>query len=495
MRRLDFAVLAAGVAAALLIATDVVPALRGPQEWRWGRRPLDSFWPLLANVAIFAGSAAVAFRVRRIWGVAGDFRRAAWLAAAVALVVAQMLALIAAEPGGLSNLARRVLDPSFTSYHTVARRVEDPAAFLRRYHEIQAGFPVHGPSQPPGRVLFFRAVNGWASEPGRTRALLALGERLGGVPKGPPRTTDGQRAGAVAAALLLVALGALAIVPLTVIAGGRCEPEAAGSAVLLASCLPSFVLFTPQTDHLVLLLTSSAAALGLEVMRWASRPAAPLLAFAAGLCASGAVFVSFTSLASLAAWGLAILGMGLFARFRNDPYPTPARLAVLVLAATGGLAVVPAWTAAIGMDWPAVFREATSAAHRVQVLVHGRRYGTWVVWNVVDFVVFLGPALAVAWLARVGDEARAARPGIAAEPHGPPIEAPFAIALLVALLALDVSGRILGETGRIWMFFMPLAVVAVALGSRGRSDREILPLAAGQLAVLLALRGFWNVPG
>jgi hypothetical protein len=406
-----------------------------------------------------------------------------------------MLALTAAEPGGLSNLARRVLDPSFTSYHTVARSVEDPAEFLRRYHEIQRGFPVHGPSQPPGRVLLFRAINEWASEGGRTSALLALGERLGGVPKGPPGTTDSERAGAVAAGLLLVAIGALAIVPFTVIAGGRVEPEATGATVLLASCLPSFVLFTPQTDHLVLLLTSSAAALGLETLRWASRRAAPFFAFAAGLCASAAVFVSFTSFAALGAWGLAMLGMGLFAMFRNDPFPTPARVAVLAAAAAAGLAVVPAATAAIGMDWPAVFREATSAAHRVQVLVHGRRYATWVVWNVVDFVLFLGPALALAWLARIGEEARATRPGGAAEPHGPPIEAPFAIALLAALLALDVSGRILGETGRIWMFLMPLAVVAVALGARGRSDRELLPLAAAQLVVLLALRGFWNVPG
>jgi hypothetical protein len=345
-------------------------------------------------------------------------------------------------------------------------------------------------------VLFFFAVNEWASEGGRASSLLALGERLGGVPPGPPGTTDGQRAGAVAAGLLLLALGALALVPLTVIAGGRVEPEAAGATVLLASCLPSFVLFTPQTDHLVLLFTSSAAALAIETLRWAaSRRAAPLLAFGAGLCASVAVFVSFTSLAALGAWGLALLGMGLFARFRNDPFPTPARGAVLGLAAAAGLAVVPAWTTAIGMDWPAVFREATGAAHRVQVLVHGRRYTTWVVWNVVDFVLFLGPGLALAWLARTRAEARAARPGLAAEPHGPPIEAPFGIALLVALVVLDVSGRILGETGRIWMFLMPLAVAAVALGTRGRSDRELVPLAVAQLVVLLALRAFWNVPG
>jgi len=490
VRRLDLAALLVGVVTALLVATDWPPALRGPESWRWERRPLESFVPLIACVAIFAGSTAVAFRLRR-----PGARRGWWLAAAVALVFAQMLALTAVEPGGLANVARRVLDPSYTSYHTIARGVDDPAGFLRRYHEIQRTFPVHGPSQPPGRVLFFRAVNGWASAPGRTGALLALGERLGGVPPGPPGTTDGERAGAVAAGFLLVALGALVLVPVVVIAGGRVEPAAGGTAVLLMSGLPSFLLFTPQTDHLVLLLTATAAACALETMRWASRRRAPWLAAATGVAASLALFVSFTTIAALAAWGLGVIGMMLFARLRGDPWPGPRRVGALALAALAGHAVLPVATAAIGMDWPAVFREATRAAHHVQVVVHGRAYSTWVVRNLVDFAVFLGPPLLIAWLARIVDETRAIRRGDASEAGGPPIEAPLAIALLVALVALDLSGRILGESGRLWMFLMPLAVVAVALGTRARSDRGLVPLAAGQLLVLLALRAFWNVPG
>jgi hypothetical protein len=488
MRRLDVAVLAVGGLTALLVATDAVPALRGPETWRWQRRVLESFWPLLLVIVIFAGSVGVSFRIRH-------GKRAGWLVAAVALVFAQMVALTAAEPGGLSNVARRVLDPSFTSYHTVARSVEDPGEFLRRYHEIQRTFPVHGPSQPPGRILFFRAINEWAEDPGRTKALLGLGETLGGVPAGPPRTTDGQRAGAVAAGLLLLALGAFSLVPIVVICGGRLEGEAAGTAVLLMSCLPSYLLFTPQTDHLILLLTAGAMAFGLEAMRWASRSFAPIPAFAGGLCASVALFVSFTSLAAFAAWGLSVLGMLLLARVRRDPFPTARRAAVLLAMGAAGLAVVPLVTIAMGMDWPAVFREATKAAHHVQVVVFGRQYSTWVFGNLVDFFVFLGPALAVAWAARVGTESRAIRRHKAIEPDGPPMEAPYAIALLAALLLLDLSGRMLGETGRIWMFLMPLAVAAVALGSRGRSNRELLPLALGQFVVLLALRGFWNVPG
>ncbi|MBZ0266694.1 hypothetical protein K8I85_00925, partial [bacterium] len=157
----------------------------------------------------------------------------------------------------------------------------------------------------------------------------------------------------------------------------------------------------------------------------------------------------------------------------------------------------------MGLDWIAVFRECLVAAERVQSLGHGRRYATWVVWNLWDFALFLGIPLTVVWLGRVRDEVAERR----ATPHllenrrtgalrDPDVfEAPFALALLAAVLALDVSGRILGETGRIWMFLMPMAVAAAALSYGRRPITHVLPLALAQFVVLLALRGWVNVPG
>jgi hypothetical protein len=45
------------------------------------------------------------------------------------------------------------------------------------------------------------------------------------------------------------------------------------------------------------------------------------------------------------------------------------------------------------------------------------------------------------------------------------------------------------------MFLMPFAAAAAAGGVTARTAGAFLPLALGQLAVLLALRGFVNVPG
>jgi hypothetical protein len=497
LRRLDGIVIAAGLATAILLATDVWPGVRGPANWQWQRRVLGSPAPLLGIAAVFGLTVWLAARIRSEWGRALNTLRLPLLAAAILVIFAQMLLLTAAEPGGLSNVPRRVMDPSFTSYHTIAREVSDPVDFLRRYHHLQPRFGfVHGPSQPPGRVLFFWAVNRWASEPGRTRVLLALGESLGGIPSGPPGTTDAERAGALLAGYLLIAVGALALVPLVVLVGGRCDPGAVGASILLFASLPSFLLFTPETDHLLLLLSLTAAVFAVEAVRHASSKWSPALAFGAGIAASIGAFVSFTVLAGIAAWGVALAGMVLFARFRGEMLMRSGRFLLLATAALLGFAAVPMVTSALGMNWPAVFREATEAAYRVQVQIHGREYSTWVLWNLWDFALFLGPPLVVAWLSRIAVELpavlhRRGAVGLSAIP----IEVPFALALVISVLALDLSGKILGETGRIWMFLMPLAVAAGASAYRDRPLLEILPLAGAQLLVLLAMRMFLNVPG
>ncbi|MFN8179648.1 MAG: hypothetical protein U0167_17095 [bacterium] len=481
--------LLAGLATSALLALDVWPAIRGPESWRWGRRVLGAWPGLLLVVGLFVLLVLVAGGIRRAWGARPNRARFPLLVAAVVVIFAQMVTLTAIEPGGLSNIPRRVIDPSFTTYHWIARDVGEVRQLLREYPRLQRTFPVHGASQPPGRVLFFDAVDLWASKAGRPERILALADRLGGVPESNLRQSDGERAGAFVAGWLLLAIGALTVLPLIVLAGGRGDPATVAAAVLLMGTVPSFLLFTPETDHLLLLLTLTSAAFLTEAMRYASRPWAAACALGAGLFAGAAVLVSLTTFAALLAWGIAFAGMVVLAARRGAPMPTPIRTVSLAIAALAGFAAVPGAAAWGGLDWPSVTRECFRAAQVVQGLVHHRDYSTWVRWNLWDFALFLGPPLVVAWLARV--------PGELKELFGrakPSVEIPFGIALLAGVVALDLSGTILGETGRVWMFLMPLAAAAAG-GAASRDAAGVLPLATGQLLVLLALRAFVNVPG
>ena len=296
------------------------------------------------------------------------------------------------------------------------------------------------------------------------------------------RKLFGDERGPAVAGYLLMFVGALSLVPLVPLVGGRCSPDAVGAMIALMGTLPSFLLFTPQTDHLILFLSLAAAALLVEAMRYASHRYAPVLAFAAGVTAGAGLFVSFTSLAALGVWGLALAGMTFVARRRRVPFPNTRRIALLAATTLTGAGAAMGAVAALGMDWAAVFRECLQAARHVQVDVHGRSYGTWVVWNLWDFALFLGWPVTVVWIARIRGEWKDAA-----------LEIPFAAALLAAIVVLDLSGSILGETGRIWMFLMPAAVAAAAAGSR--SPAGWVPLAAAQGAIVLTMRVFLNVPG
>jgi hypothetical protein len=284
----------------------------------------------------------------------------------------------------------------------------------------------------------------------------------------------------------LMALGALSFVPLAGLVGGRNAPAAVGGAAMLMGSLPSFLLFTPETDHLILFLSLASAACLVGAMRYAGQKRAPWLAAAAGLFAGLGIFASFTTLAALGAWGLAFAGMLVLARRRRTPFPTSMQVVRLAAAALAGVVAVIGIVATLGMNWPAVFRECLEQARRVQTEFHGREYSLWVWWNLADFALFLGPPLVVVWLARLRGEWGDAG-----------AEIPFAAALVIALVVLDVSGTILGETGRIWMFLMPLAVgaAATAEGAGGAVPLRLVPVAVAQFLVVLAMRAFLNVPG
>ncbi|MDP7031126.1 MAG: hypothetical protein QF904_02395 [Gemmatimonadota bacterium] len=459
----------AALAAALLVSTDLWPGLRGPETWQWARRA-GGLSPSMVAVCgvLFAGTALLAVRVRRSWAGASRGKRAVDTGAAVALIALQMAVLTAAEPGGLSHIPRRVQDASFTSYHTISRDVEDVGDFLKSYHRKQGRFVVHGGSQPPGRVLFFHAVNRLAGNPER---------------------------GAACAGALLLLLGALCVVPVLAMAGGGRHPGASGAAILGMATLPSYLLFTPETDHLLLLLVLTAAAMKFAALSSPSGTRPVALLFGAGLAGGAALFVSFTAIPALVAMGLAAAGAMNWRHMRGEALPSMAAMIRRMAAALAGLAIVPAWAAARGLDWIACYHEAAASAHRIQTLVLGRTFTEWVGWNLWDFALFAGwPLIALAMMAARSECAKFARSSADAREDGDH-SAPWVLSALVVLLALDLSGRILGETGRIWVFFMPLLVLGLSAEARRWPDRAVLLLGSGQFVVVLSLKAFLNIPG
>jgi hypothetical protein len=122
-------------------------------------------------------------------------------------------------------------------------------------------------------------------------------------------------------------------------------------------------------------------------------------------------------------------------------------------------------------------------AHRQATTIQfPRTYWKWVLMNPVEMAVFAGLALVIAALW--------AWPGVrSAAPRSLRV---FLFSWLIVLLALDLSGTVRAEVGRIWLFLMwPLALAAGERLSRApRCATSAALLVTMQLAQALAMRAY-----
>ncbi len=103
-----------------------------------------------------------------------------------------------------------------------------------------------------------------------------------------------------------------------------------------------------------------------------------------------------------------------------------------------------------------------------------RDYLPWVFLHPWDWTLFTGLALVLVWLG-----------GLWRQRRNPPV---LALALLLTVVTLAVSGTGRGESGRVWLVFTPLLLIAAAeMLPRDGLKREWFIVAASQAVLLLAL--------
>ena len=470
------------------IVTDAFPLLRGPApyppEWRWPRRePLvvGSAWPALGVAALVLAlvglsGTATARRAR-------DRVAAGLVAAAVVLSFSFQLAVLALEPeGALPAVMSQTVYRTATSYFTVAASEEarDPVAFLRRHHELLPDLRKtgkHASTHPPGPVLYFRALIAlFDRSPALTRAVLQTGGFDEVNPRRPrPQHTPPARAAALAGGLLVGFFCALTAWPIAALARlSGADPLEAARVSLLWALLPGPILMTPMLDQALCLPVAAAAAC------LAAAPVAPPArawrpAVLAGILGGLAVLLSYGAPVFLALGGLAALAVA--------PSEARRRAVGLVALATAVTAAVWLLPACLGHR-PLASLATALAIHRDEYTVP-RGYFLWLVFNPVDFALFLGVPVAVAWAVRTARSARR-------EPRDGADRMRLATALGLAVLLL--SGQTRGEVGRLWLPLMPVVLIAALARPGGPTRAEAITCAAGLAALAVTMAVFWQVP-
>ena len=469
------------------IPFDLAPLVRGPApyppEWRWAFRPEGPAQPLLAAGGCLFGLLALLW----VSGRAGTGRHPiaisrALVAGAVVLGFGLQIALLAREPGRpLRTMLSRTRSRSYSSYHAVAISPEarDPRTFLRHHADRlrgQARSAKHAATHPPGPVLFYRAMLALCEgSPKVTDGLLATA----GVRDREfrPPATRPARAAALLGALLLGLLGSLAAWPIAHLgtALGVARPAAARLALLWAM-LPGPALQTPQLDQALALPVAGATTLLLAASQ--RREGVAWRAVLAGVLGGMALFTSYGAAAFLAIGGLAALAAADGA--------TSLRRALAGVAAGSVAGLTSFGVPALFGHHPVRAMLTALSIHR-EIYTTPRSYALWLLFNPLDFALFLGLPVAVTGLLVLAGTARHVADGGAT-----PITR-FRLVTFAGMAALLALGVTRGEVGRLWIPLMPLVLVASLAAGNAPGRRESLVHATLLAAFTLAMGSYWVI--
>jgi hypothetical protein len=437
---------------------DLIPLLRGNDEWRWPLRSLA----VTARLLIPMGTLGLyvllsAWWLRRLEREPVTRRAERWLIFFV-IVAAPLVQLSLAA--GVSRLPLlEFFGPTVSvhnsGYFTTAVSTPDLSSLLANFPAQMPSLPVHAQSHPPGPVIAH-----WLSWQ-TFQAMPVLADALAM----PLRTLqchnpglmalDNAQIASASLGMLLPLLGGLAAWPLYALARRISNVRVAAITALIFPVLPLFALWMSQWDQtypLLLFVSLYIAHTGLERNSWRR-------ILAAGVPLSIASFFSVGNMILMVIVGL--YGVAVWVAGSRRVHSTadsgsrlkPAALAGLKLAVAFALGCASIWLAYwlfYGVNPLSVI--ATGSRLAFESTTGNRSYGVWLLGNPIDFAVFLGFPLVILLFYNL----------IRRIPF-PKSLWPLAVATVGTLVVLWLSGLVRGEVGRLWMYFGPLFVL-IAIG-------------------------------
>ncbi len=477
---------------AALIFTDWMPFLRGPapetSEWYWpySLRPLSHWWPAI----LVAGAL---WLVAAWWLGPEKTNRHRNALALVSLILTSLLFQITIIYADRSNVAAELVDRTLSSlasgFFEPAAEIENMAAVLRDYPQEMTTFASeHAQTHPPGLI-----VANWFTIQTLSR-WPAFAEYIAQSVR-PLRCTDLwllDRPPEVAAALGLWSIlpllaAAVVIIPAYGLARLLLHGRARRLAAVLAAIIPALLLFSPKSVQLYALLAL--------ILFWAFQSAITRGSYGRFLLAGTLIsLMTYLTLGNAVLFPLlffyAVLYQWKIIERRSElPLKTNKWLRLLKQLLLFSLGSASFWLLA-WLFWgvpPWAIAQVGLQQH-YNLVTNLRRYDWWVIWNLIDLILFAGWPLLLGFLGSIVIVVRAWRQNKIAALDV------LALCLLLLIILLDISGSARGEVGRIWLFFIPLLAYPAAhfwsASLPGKHQARII--VALQLLIVISLGMSWR---
>ena len=429
------------------LSLDVSPYVRGPEEWRWARRPIaqwDKVWPLALVLVLIA--VGVWWIDRRAQQADRAHRRialgVAWLVVAVPIV--QMLALRADRADPFEALFDRAVDVAANSYFTAGLRIANVDEALRTYPQLMPTLDIPAQVHPPGLPLIYWAAGRVLdAAPSLARQVSLWFRQLECNDINLMLLSDAQLASGWAGMLIPLLANMLTVLGIFKLAKDRFGDRSGLYAAALWVIVPSAVLF-PGSWSLVYPCLACLTWLAVDA---GLRRRKVIWFLLAGVLLSIGTFLELGT----AALGVFLI-LYILARYvterRNPLRDLHFLLPALLVALIGVYSIWGVYQLGYGVS----LKQIVDAMYPIHTGYTFDRL-TWLINHPYEFAVFLGLpifCLLIVVSIRAIKEARA-RQGDA-----------LSVSFLISLIALTLVDPARDETARTWMLFMPFAVIAVS---------------------------------
>jgi hypothetical protein len=441
-------IIAASLLFCLAIGFNISPYLRGPSpyppEWRWEYSFVNTLQRIYLPL-LFIGTAVWGYYLIEKYNILK--RKPLWLIlfATVVLFFGLEFSILFFSRSGVGVLIHRIIDPTINGYFSAALTIHSVPEFLHSYNSVMLHFVYHAKAHPPGAILLFYylqqlvalfpSFGAWAAQqmPANSDIRL-LWEQLSASAK----------ATVFAASIFIPVLSALSVVPLYFTANLLYGSKTALRSIVLFLFIPSLMFFIPINDAFLHIFSITAFyffVYGLEKKKlW------PL--GIAGIVLFVGIFFNLSLVPPLILF---------FLYFLLHEKAQIAKHFFEVL--KKGLAFV------FGLLLPFLFLFVCCGFNFIQVTqtimkhvpdIHSRSYTIWIFYNLYDFFIFAGLPAAIAYFAAVKTSV-----GNSLIKKWKKID-PLLVAFTGMLLIVNFSGSIRGETGRIWIPYVPFLVLIIS---------------------------------
>lgn len=441
----------------ILFLIDLTPYLRGPgvypPDWRWHYDPSINLVKIILPLSIIALIIflSISEKIQK--------NEKLFLFFVLILGICFEFALLFYGRAGVGVLVHRIINPLINGYFTASLSIDSIPVFMNQFVNNFENYPMYARFHPPLAILIFHFLNIFSKI---TIPLFPfiddLSPSFNDVQIVWSSLKDFQKLTVLYSSILIPLLTVLTIIPIYLTSKLEYTISAARKSAILFIFVPSILLFLPLNDAFLPLFT----AISLYFFVKAVKTKNLYSFFLSGLILGTGIYFSLTFIPIILFFAIYYL-LKLKKISIND---FKAGFAFLI-----GLIILPIiFYIFFKLDSIQMFFKMMQFHEEAQ---HSRGYLVWLFYNLYDFFIFLGIPIFILILSQLYLSYKK----IVKKDY-------MMIAFILFLLILNFTGSVRAETARIWLPFVPLAIIPVA------NFLTEIKFTNKQFAIILLVLGF-----